>query len=222
MADNSSSHVNIPKLILVPSIITLAVTLLRLVGELQNWPSVLFNREAGGGGSIIGITWLALIFGAYFAVKIARSGEEAPGAWRVIGFALLGLVITIAGLFLVGMKAEFPGKIIIGLVLIAAGGVMPFLGWRTLAKVLLAYGYAARIPVLIVMYFAFRGNWHTHYDAVPPEFSELPFWSKFLQMAVVPQMMMWIVFTLTVGSIFGAIAIAFARRGKTASQHQPA
>lgn len=223
MADNSSSHVNIPKLILVPSIITLAVTLLRLVGELQNWPSVLFNREAGGGGSIIGITWLALIFGAYFAVKIARSGEDVPGAGRVIGFALLGLVITFAGGFLgFGMKAEFPGKLIIGLILIAAGGVMPFLGWRTLAKVLLAYGYAARIPVLIVMYFAFRGNWHTHYDAVPPEFPELPFWSKFFQLAVVPQMVMWIVFTLIVGSIFGAIAIAFARRGKPASQHQPA
>jgi len=223
MADNSSSHVNIPKLILVPSIITLAVTLLRLVGELQNWPSVLFNREAGGGGSIIGITWLALIFGAYFAVRLARSGEEVPGAGRIIGFALLGLVITLAGGWLgFGMKAEFPGKIIIGLLLIATGAVMPFLGWRTLAKVLVVYGYAARIPVLIVMYFAFRGNWHTHYDAVPPGFPEMPFWSKFFELAVVPQMVMWIAFTLIMGSIFGAIAVAFARRSGTASQHQPA
>src|SRR3990172_9861836 len=38
------------KLILVPAVITLAVTLLRLVGELQGWSEGLFNRSAGGGG----------------------------------------------------------------------------------------------------------------------------------------------------------------------------
>ena len=34
----------IGKLILVPAVITLAVTLLRLVGELQGWSPILFNR----------------------------------------------------------------------------------------------------------------------------------------------------------------------------------
>ena len=97
MSDNSNSNINTMQLILIPSLITLAVTLLRLVGELQNWPSVLFNREAGGGGSIIGITWLALVFGAYFAVKLARAGEVPQSAGRVIGFSLLGLVVTFAG-----------------------------------------------------------------------------------------------------------------------------
>jgi hypothetical protein len=221
MTDNSTSQISIPKLILIPSVITLAVTLLRLVGELQHWPSALFNREAGGGGSIIGITWLVLIFGAYFAVKLARSGENLPGTGRVIGFALLGLVITVLGGWLgFGLQAEFPGKLILGLVLIVVGAVMPFYGWRTLAKVLLAYGYAARIPVVILMYFAFRGNWGTHYDALPPGFpQDMSFWSKYFQLAVVPQMVMWISFTLIVGSIFGGIAIALAaRRSKPASQ----
>ena len=69
MADTSNSRISITQLIFVPSLITLAVTLLRLVGELQNWPSVLFSREAGGGLAIIGITWLALVFGVYFALK---------------------------------------------------------------------------------------------------------------------------------------------------------
>ena len=221
MTDNSSSQISIPKLILIPSVITLAVTLLRLVGEFQHWPSALFNRDAGGGGSIIGITWLVLIFGAYFAVKLARSGESVPNAGRVIGFALLGLVITfLGGLLGFALQAQFPGKIILGLVLIAIGAVMPFYGWRTLAKVLLAYGYAARIPVVILMYFAFRGNWGTHYDALPPGFpQDTPFWNKYFELAVVPQMVMWIAFTLIVGSIFGGIAVAFAaRRSKPASQ----
>jgi len=200
--------------------ITLAVTMLRLVGELQHWPTVLFSPQAGGGGSIIGITWLALIFGAYFAVKLARSGEDVPGAGRVIGFALLGLVVTFVGGFLgFGLKTEFPGKLLIGLVLIAVGGLIPFLGWKQLAKVLLAYGYAARIPVVILMYFALRGSWGTHYDAVPPEFpQDLPFWTKYIQLAVVPQMVMWIAFTLIMGSLFGGIAIALARRSRPAPQ----
>ena len=220
MADTSDSRVSIPQLIFIPSVITLAVTLLRLIGELQNWPSVLFSREAGGGGSIIGITWLALVFGAYFALKLARAGEVPPSALRVIGFAVLGLALTFVGGFLgFGMKADFPGKILIGLILIAAGAVIPFFGWKALSKVLLAYGYAARIPVVILMYFAMRGDWKTHYDAVPPEFpTNLSFWAKYFQLAVVPQMVMWIAFTIIMGSLFGGIAIAVAKRGKPATQ----
>jgi len=220
MADTSNSRISIPQLILIPSVITLGVTLLRLVGELQNWPAALFNRDAGGGGSLIGITWLALVFGAYFALKLSQAGEAPAGAGRVIGFALLGLVITFVGGYLgFGMKAEFPGKIVIGLALMIVGALIPFYGWKALSKVLLAYGYAARIPVLILMYFAMRGDWHTHYDAIPPEFpKDLSFWSKYIQLAVVPQMIMWIAFTIIMGSLFGGIALAWAQRGKSAPQ----
>jgi len=220
MADTSNSRISITQLIFIPSVITLGVTLLRLVGELQKWPTALFNRDAGGGGSIIGITWLALIFGVYFALKLAHAGEATPGAGRVIGFALLGLVVSFAGGFLgFGMKAEFPGKIIIGLVLIAVGGLIPFLGWKALSKVLLAYGYAARIPVVILMYFAMRGDWKTHYDAIPPDFpTDLSFWAKYIQLGVVPQMVLWIAFTIIMGSLFGGIAVAVASRGKAAAQ----
>ena len=213
MTDNSNSHVSITQLILVPSIITLVVTLLRLVGELQHWPTSLFNREPGGMGSIIGITWLAFIFGAYFAVKLARTGEDVPKAGRVIGFALLGAVIFAGGLFAFELNA------VVGVVLIAAGGAVPFLGWRKLAKVLLAYGYAARIPVAILMYFAMRGNWGTHYDAFPPGFpQDTPFWTKYIRFAAVPQLVSWITFTLIMGSLFGGIALALARRRKQAAQ----
>lgn len=220
MTTSPNSRTSILQLIFLPSVITLGVTLLRLVGELQHWPSVLFNRDAGGGFALVGITWLALVFGVYFAVKLARTGNEQPGAGRVVGFALLGLVISFAGGFLgFGMKAEFPGKMAIGLVLIIAGALTPFLGWKALAKVLLAYGYAARIPVVILMYFAMRGNWGTHYDAIPPGFSEnVDFWTKYVQLAVIPQMFMWIGFTTVMGSLFGGIALALTRRSKAAAQ----
>ena len=39
------------QLILVPAVITLAVTLLRLVGELQDWSPALFSKAPGGGGA---------------------------------------------------------------------------------------------------------------------------------------------------------------------------
>lgn len=220
MTDTSQSRVSVAKLIFIPSLITLAVTVLRLVGELEHWPKKLFNPDAGGGGSIIGITWLVLVFGVYFALKLARAGETPPSAGRVIGYALLGLVMVFAGGF--GMRAAFPGKIIIGLALIAVGIFVPFLGWKALAKVLLAYAFAARIPVVILMYFAMRGNWGTHYDVIPPEFpQDMDFWTKYIQFGVVPQLVMWIAFTTGVGSLFGGIALALTRRGKTQAP-QPA
>jgi hypothetical protein len=44
------------QIVVVPAIITLAVTLLRLFGELQHWSPNLFNPVAGGGGALIGIS----------------------------------------------------------------------------------------------------------------------------------------------------------------------
>lgn len=219
MTDTSQSRVSIAQLIFIPSLITLAVTVLRVVGELQHWPNALFNPAPGGPGSIIGITWLVLIFGVYFALKLARAGETPPGAGRVIGYALLGLVVVFAG-GIVGfaITAAFPGKIVIGLVLIAVGIFVPFLGWKALARVLLAYAFAARIPVVILMYFAMRGNWGTHYDVIPPEFpQDMDFWTKYIQFGVVPQLVMWIAFTTCVGSLFGGIALALTRRSKAQS-----
>jgi hypothetical protein len=70
------------QLILVPAIISLAVTLLRLVGELYNWTPMFFDASAGGGGALVGISWLVPIFGIYFAWKLARSGNGPASAAR--------------------------------------------------------------------------------------------------------------------------------------------
>src|ERR1700741_5123781 len=102
MADSTNSRINITQLILIPSVITLAITLLRLIGELQHWPEVLFSRSAGGGFAIIGISWLPFVFGAYFAAKLLAAGETPVSAGRTIGFALLGLVLVFGGTFLIG------------------------------------------------------------------------------------------------------------------------
>src|SRR5687768_18611129 len=85
------------RLVLVPALITLAVTVLRLTGELLNWSPRLFSREAGGAGAIIGIVWLVPVFGVYFALRLARAGEGPSSVGAALGFALAGLVAVPIG-----------------------------------------------------------------------------------------------------------------------------
>lgn len=215
----SSARLSTLQPILVPSIITLAITVLRLVGELQHWPKLLFNPSAGGGGAIIGISWLPFILGPYFAIKLAGLGEGPSSKGKVIGFAVLGFAVMVLGGFLAAApKLQFPGKTIVGLVIMAVAGLLPWSGWPALFKTLLAYAYAARIPVAIIMYFAISGNWGTHYDALPLGYSgpseALPKW--FL-IGVLPQLIVWPAFTTIVGSLFGGIAAAIVWRDKPAA-----
>jgi len=71
----SQNASRIGQLILVPAVITLAVTLLRLVGELQGWSPTLFNRDCGFCGALVGIWLLVPVFGAWFGWKLNRAGS---------------------------------------------------------------------------------------------------------------------------------------------------
>jgi hypothetical protein len=52
-AKDPGERISLGRLILGPTLISLAITVIRLIGELQRWPSALFKRESGGLGSII-------------------------------------------------------------------------------------------------------------------------------------------------------------------------
>src|SRR2546427_2114984 len=93
-------------LVLAPAIVTLAVTVLRLVGELQQWSPRLFSRAGGGGAALVGISWLPLIFGVYFAARLARAGVWPQRVGRAIGFAFLRPVIVPPSLFIAGRLYE--------------------------------------------------------------------------------------------------------------------
>ena len=217
-----TKSMSITSLITIPALITLGITILRLVGELEHWPKPWFSAAAGGGGAIVGISWLPIIFGPYFALKLAGAGDGPSSAGKAIGFAFLGLVL----LFLGGVVAErsfahHPTVALIGLLLMLASAFIPGIGWRSLGNTLLAYAFAARIPVLIVMLLAMLGNggqgWGTHYDVAPPNFPPQSLAAKFLHLAVFPQMTLWIGWTVVLGSIIGGIAAAVSRRGKQAA-----
>ena len=211
-------QVSISNLIFVPALISLGITLLRLVGELQHWPTSLFNPAAGGGGAIIGISWLAPIFGIYFAWKLVAAGKGSPSAIRPILFSLLALVVFVAGGFLLNKFGVSP-MALVGFALFILAAIIPAAGWKDLTNVLLAYAFAARIPVAILMFFAIRGDWHTHYDVAPPGFPEsVGFWAKYLEIGFLPQLTLWIGFTVVTGSLCGSLVAAFLRRDKKVAQ----
>ena len=204
------------KLILVPAVITFGVTLLRLVGELQGWSPALFNREAGGGGALVGISWLVPIFGAWFGWKLAKAGGS-PGR---IGPALLIAILAFAlmpGIGFGAIKAanlnpQGFGAFGLFVVLAFAGLALGLRAWPALGKVLLQYALAARVPVILVMLVAMLGNWGTHYDVPPPNFPEMGTLAKWFAIGVLPQLSIWIWYTVVVGMIFGIAAAAVAGR----------
>ena len=213
---------SITSLIAIPALITLGITVLRLAGELEHWPKPWFSTAAGGGGAIVGISWLPIIFGPYFALKLAGAGDGPSSIGKAIGFALLGLVLfVLAGVLAQVSFAHHPMLTLAAFLLMLVAAFIPGIGWRSLGNTLLGYAFAARIPVLVVMFLAMRGNngqgWGTHYDAVDPMFASASFARKFGYEAVLPQMTFWIGWTVVLGSILGVIAVALVRKGKQAA-----
>ena len=211
-----ANEIETRKLILVPAVITLVVTLLRLTGELLHWSKALFNPAPGGGGAIVGIAWLVPVFGIYFGWRLARAGL-AGATGRAAGFALLGFLIMPAGGF-AAVKLGIPqlSLVLLGVyvVLSVVGAVIAYRGWPALGRVLLAYGLAARIPVALVMLAAMLGNWGTHYDVAPPDFPAMSPIAKWLVIGLAPQITVWIWFTMALGALVGAITAAVTGRAR--------
>jgi hypothetical protein len=218
---DSRGRISTIQLIAIPALITLAITVLRLIGELQGWSKLWFNPAPGGGGGLVGIVWLVPIFGIYFALKLSNAGEGPESAGRAALFAFLGLLITVIGFF-AAFAVSQPGRPLAQLVVAVAAVIAVLLihkkAWPALARTLLAYAFAARIPVAIIMFFAIRGNWGTHYDGPPPNFpADMAWFPKFILIGVLPQLIFWIAFTVIVGTLFGAAAVAIAHRGRQTS-----
>jgi hypothetical protein len=214
MTDRVGADVPLRSLILVPAIITLAVTLFRLAGELARWSPTFFNREPGGPGAIVGIVWLVPIFGIYFALKLLRMGHTPARPGMALLLALVSFVvlpITFATAQRIN-KGPIATTVVIAIGSVIAASIA-WKAWPTLSRVLFAYALAARIPVAIVMLLAILGNWGTHYDLGPPSLAEMGPVVKWFWIGLLPQLTFWIAFTLSVGSLFGSLtALALRRR----------
>ncbi|HVR72075.1 MAG TPA: hypothetical protein VMT87_14625 [Vicinamibacteria bacterium] len=207
------SKPSLRRLVLVPALITLAVTLLRLTGELLRWSPSLFGREAGGGASIVGIVWLIFVFGIYFALRLARAGEEPAGLGRALGWPALAFILNSA--VFVGAVSLLPSNPVAQLGLFTVGSWVAIFvarrGWPEMWRVLLAYGVLARIPVLVIMFLSIFGGWDTHYAKPRPDFPAMGPWGLFFWTALLPQMGIWIYLTVVLGMLMGAGTIGIRR-----------
>jgi hypothetical protein len=227
-----SQDARIGKLILVPALITLAVTLLRLVGELQGWSPVLFNRGTQTWSpSLVGIVWLVPVFGAWFGWKLTRAGSGPRSLGRAVGLELAALAVLPLAAFLAPKAGIVPERmwrpnvpltesltiLSVFVAVFIVGIAIGIRAWPALGRTLLAYGLAARVPVALLMLVAMLGNWGTHYDArpsYPPQMSTLAWW---VTLGLAPQLSFWIWYTIGFGALFGIVAAAIARRRGTAA-----
>jgi hypothetical protein len=208
------------QLILWPAVITLAITLLRLVGELSGGPRLLFNRAAGGGGALVGISWLPIVLGPWFAWKLCQQGKGPASAWKAAGLALLAFVLA-TGVFVgIGVLGLPPTMFLVAFVVSLGLAFVPWKAWPELARTLFAYAFAARIPVAIVMLVAIYGSWGTHYDVLPPdatpELRSAGPLARWVYIGLLPQMTAWIATTVLVGTLLGALVVAVAKPARRA------
>ena len=219
MADmESATEKNWLHMIWIPALISLVVTLVRLSGELRHWSARWFSSETGGtdpqGVSwIIGITWLVVPFGVYFAMRLVWMGRGPRSAGKVALCGVIGLALIFCARYLfVLFPGHFPVILIPLWLFWAAAAALQYFAWPALFKTLLAYGLAARVPVAIIMFLAMLGSWGTHYDYVgtPLQFS-MPLIPRYFWLAFFPQLVAWVAFTITLGTFAGVIAVAIAR-----------
>ncbi len=210
----TNESVNIGRLILMPSLVTLFITVLRLVGELNQWSPVLFRSSAGGAGAIVGIIWLAFAFAIYFAVRLAKEGDVFESTTRAILWCALSIIACFAGSVLTIFGEQVGSRVRewLGILTVCVGVLVMRFAWPTYWKALASYALAARIPVLLVMYFAIKGNWNTHYDAAPPNVQYANVAAKFTQLALLPQLFFWVPITISFCGLFGILTAAILKR----------
>jgi hypothetical protein len=190
------------------------VTLLRFAGEALRWSPEYFSRVPGGGLSPLGVTWLAPFVGFYFGWRLERAGVVSPSPARAFGapaaaLVLGALVAALGGrLFHTSWTSNF---VLWGVVAVGVAFAV-LVAWPALSRVLLAYAYAARVPVALVAAVAIWKNLGTHYDLPPPGFPALRPLRRWLVLSVLPQMTIWVAWTLGTGAIGGALGWRAARR----------
>lgn len=223
-----STRTSLPRLVLVPALLSLGVTLLRLTGELLRWPEAWFSTATQGvvpsGWSwLIGITWLPIPIGAYFAWKLWTDGKGPSGsAVRSAAWSLGAVAVVLLGVSY-RPPLPFPQVLLFIWGSMIPAGVLAYLAWPALGRTLLVYGLASRIPVAGIMFLAMMGRWGTHYDYVgmPPEF-QMGQWRGFFWLAFFPQLVFWVLFTLVLGALSGSLfALAASSRLKSPPAFAP-
>jgi hypothetical protein len=215
-------------LVLIPAIVSLVVSILRRVGELNGWNDTLFSNAAPGPEQkpgLVGIAWLVPIFGFWFGFALKRRGAGPAHAGKAalrfaigLGVMIGGFMLLMASGLIVMPEVKAPGTptgLGYSLILVVfAMGVM-FTAWPRLGWTLVLYGLLARIPVVVITYLALERGWDTHHTKLPAG-TVLPEGTTPFMFLALPQLTFWIVFTMGIGGLAGCLGAALARREASA------
>lgn len=197
------------RLVLWPTMLTLAVSIARLVAERQG----VVTTRSGGAGAWLGITWLTFVFGAWFGFRLARAGalpRRVP-IWPWSTIALLLLIGAGMWQFRPLLEADQSDTtfaqlrqavlILVGIATILA--IAMFVLWPRLAWTLLCYAVPARATVVALTALAKAQGWDTHYTKFGPPGIErdLP---ETIAGAALAQGGFWVPFTVIGGTFAGA------------------
>lgn len=216
----------IMKMVLVPAIITLIVSIVRLVGELNGWNPDVFSTGAPGAEDTkpgwLGISYLVPIFGLWFGLRLRKTTGQPSN----IGRSALTLVIAAAvlvGGFVLCMHLELitlpdkekPGQptgLMYSLSLVGISALIIIAAWPRLALTLLVYGVLARIPIIVITWLAIDKGWDTHHVKLPEGTILADEAERFTYLAM-PQVTFWIVFTMLFGGLFGCLGAKLGKKG---------
>lgn len=205
------------RLILWPSLLTLAISITRLVGEQQGW----VTDESGGAGALLGISWCIPLFGGWFGWRLARAGSfprgKKPWLWALL--ATLAFVGTMAYGFRPLLHADksdatfelVRAAVLHGVLVGLAGACAMFFVWPRLACTLLLYGLGARATVVAITWYAKSQDLHTHHVKFGPPGIERDSMQETMVSACLAQFGAWVPLTIFGGMLVGCLC---ARRPK--------
>lgn len=207
------------RLILWPSLLTLGISVARLVAEVQGW----LTSASGGRLLPLGITWCVFVFGAWFGWRLSRAGAgprlRKPWAFALV--ALLAAIGTAAFLFRPLVAADqseatferVRHAVLVIAAVAASGALLMFVVWPRLAWTLLLYALPARGTVVALTWLAKHQGWDTHYTKFGPPGIERDM-AGTIESACFAQFGFWVPFTILGGVFAGCL---FAKRSPGAA-----
>lgn len=198
--------------LLIAGLITLLVTAVRLVGELQGWGALWFGGSTAGAGALIGIVWLVPLFGFWFGRRLQRIGRGPTSLRRAAIAPLVGVLgaIGVTAASLTFLSLDKPTVFQVITIAWPIAGLCALYGWPRLFGTNLTYAVLARAPIVALTYYAIAQGWDTHHTALAEGAPAVDDAGR-ARILTVAQVCLWLPFTALVGGMFGALGAATVR-----------
>lgn len=203
------------KTILILGLVTLGISIARLVLELNGQANV----AGGGGGYPLGITWLPPLLGLGFGWVLAGRGHRPVRLGKVALTVVIALLAAMGAAFFAVSKVtakeiELTTFTAIMVSSFAVAAIFVIRAWPAVGLALLTYGLLARIGVVAITWLCLTKGWDTHYTKFGPDDSPtIPDSdTQAMMITVAFQLGFWTAFTIITGTLTATLAAAVRKR----------